>query len=479
MPPLLEEGEKCLADLVGPHWHASLGGRSRCLAALAGILAVGPASASAANPCPVAAALPVDGRIGVPDRLDPVAQPAPRGSAATPARSCAPPTCRYPGPRPVVVIQHGLGRQPVRPLVDRRGPRRPRLRDRRLELADRRRPGARRSSTPSTRCARRSPSSAGPPTRTPRSATARGSALGGRCRWARSSPASSSSDPDPAVQAAIALDTLRRRLTGDPGGAVGECIGNPGVEVTPRVPALGFAKDEPCNARPDHAPARPQAGRVRALARARDPGGAAGDGGLQPPRFRRSGPTSSSGATSPTSSRPGTTAGCWTTSAALERLFADSVGGRPIESLLSTRFLSGAAVAGVDTDRPAAPSWPTTVAPRPRRCKGPTAQGDPQAGPARACGSGSPPTTPPRASSAGSTRASGPPVPRRSGSSAGKPRTPPLPGARQRRPRQRRGRAGGVALPGGRVARGAQAIVARPTTTSPASRHAVWPGATP
>ena len=26
------------------------------------------------------------------------------------------------------------------------------------------------------------------------------------------------------------------------------------LEITPRVPALGFAKDEPCNAKPDFAP---------------------------------------------------------------------------------------------------------------------------------------------------------------------------------------------------------------------------------
>ena len=62
-------------------------------------------------------------------------------------------------------------------------------------------------------------------------------------------------DGDPGVRALIALDTLRRWANGDPGGAVFECTAARQLEITPRVPALGFAKDEPCNARPDYAPA--------------------------------------------------------------------------------------------------------------------------------------------------------------------------------------------------------------------------------
>jgi hypothetical protein len=62
-------------------------------------------------------------------------------------------------------------------------------------------------------------------------------------------------DGDPGVRAIVALDTLRRFLNGDPGGAVFECTPPPGVQITPRVPALGFAKDEPCDARPGYAPA--------------------------------------------------------------------------------------------------------------------------------------------------------------------------------------------------------------------------------
>jgi pimeloyl-ACP methyl ester carboxylesterase len=61
-------------------------------------------------------------------------------------------------------------------------------------------------------------------------------------------------DSDPGVRALIALDTLRRWVNGDPGGAVFECAAAQQLEITPRVPALGFAKDAPCDAKPDYAP---------------------------------------------------------------------------------------------------------------------------------------------------------------------------------------------------------------------------------
>ena len=61
-------------------------------------------------------------------------------------------------------------------------------------------------------------------------------------------------DADPGVRALIALDTLRRWVNGDPGGAVFECAAGQQLEITPRVPALGFAKDAPCDAKPDYAP---------------------------------------------------------------------------------------------------------------------------------------------------------------------------------------------------------------------------------
>lgn len=61
-------------------------------------------------------------------------------------------------------------------------------------------------------------------------------------------------DPDPGIRSLIALDTLRRWLNGDPGGAVFECAAAAVGEITPRVPALGFAKDQPCDAKPDFTP---------------------------------------------------------------------------------------------------------------------------------------------------------------------------------------------------------------------------------
>ncbi len=61
-------------------------------------------------------------------------------------------------------------------------------------------------------------------------------------------------DNDRGVKAIVALDNLRRYVSGDPGAAAFECAGQPSNEITPRVPALGFAKDEPCNARPGYAP---------------------------------------------------------------------------------------------------------------------------------------------------------------------------------------------------------------------------------
>ena len=56
--------------------------------------------------------------------------------------------------------------------------------------------------------------------------------------------------PDPGIKAAIASDNLRRWITGDPGAAANECLGARSAEVTPTVPTLGFAKDEPCNGLP-------------------------------------------------------------------------------------------------------------------------------------------------------------------------------------------------------------------------------------
>lgn len=58
-------------------------------------------------------------------------------------------------------------------------------------------------------------------------------------------------DPETGIKAIVAFDNLRRYLEGDPGGTNQECASPPNVEVSPRVPALGMAKDEPCNITPD------------------------------------------------------------------------------------------------------------------------------------------------------------------------------------------------------------------------------------
>jgi len=58
-------------------------------------------------------------------------------------------------------------------------------------------------------------------------------------------------DTDLGIDAALASDSIRRWTSGDPAAAAGECKGTPAGEVTPRVPTLSFAKDEPCDALPD------------------------------------------------------------------------------------------------------------------------------------------------------------------------------------------------------------------------------------
>lgn len=54
---------------------------------------------------------------------------------------------------------------------------------------------------------------------------------------------------DERVQAIVSFDTLVRYISGDPGSA-SEC-GELAGEITPRVPAMGQATDEPCTQRPE------------------------------------------------------------------------------------------------------------------------------------------------------------------------------------------------------------------------------------
>lgn len=64
-------------------------------------------------------------------------------------------------------------------------------------------------------------------------------------------------DPSLGIKAIVAFDTLRRYVQGDPGAAKMDCASDPvpATQVTPRVPALSFAMDEPCEYRPDYKPA--------------------------------------------------------------------------------------------------------------------------------------------------------------------------------------------------------------------------------
>ena len=59
---------------------------------------------------------------------------------------------------------------------------------------------------------------------------------------------------DPGVDAAVLLDNLRRWRHGDPGGVGGNCVGPAEHEIPVGAPALGFAQDAPCKARPRFQP---------------------------------------------------------------------------------------------------------------------------------------------------------------------------------------------------------------------------------
>lgn len=64
-------------------------------------------------------------------------------------------------------------------------------------------------------------------------------------------------DPSLGIKAIVAFDTLRRYVQGDPGAARIDCQSDPvpATQVTPSVPALSFAMDEPCAYKPDFKPA--------------------------------------------------------------------------------------------------------------------------------------------------------------------------------------------------------------------------------
>ncbi|MGA7434697.1 MAG: hypothetical protein WBW44_03650 [Solirubrobacterales bacterium] len=49
------------------------------------------------------------------------------------------------------------------------------------------------------------------------------------------------------IDAIVSMSNLRSRLTGDPGGTGMQCFGEPQGYFVPVTPALGFAEDEPCS----------------------------------------------------------------------------------------------------------------------------------------------------------------------------------------------------------------------------------------
>jgi pimeloyl-ACP methyl ester carboxylesterase len=221
------------------------------LIAVAALVAA-PASAEAASPCDSQPKFDwmgdsVSTAVSIPSLTQPNGNTAYDGTILKPADEAA-----FPGPRPVALLQHGLGGNQCAQFWSARdlaghgfvalvwtAPQGSDTPQAFVNAAD-----AMRSAVVFAR-------SAGNPYLGSTDGTRM--ALGGHslgsvvASWVQG-------DPDPGVRAVIALDTLRRWVNGDPGGAVFECAAAQQLEVTPRVPALGFAKDEPCNAKPGYAP---------------------------------------------------------------------------------------------------------------------------------------------------------------------------------------------------------------------------------
>ncbi len=303
------------------------------------LLAGSPADATAANPCPGQThyewmGSSVSESISIPSLTQPSAISSYQGTILRPSDTTA-----YPGARPVVVLQHGLGGSQCAQwwtaedlaghgyvTVVWTSPEGANQVEAFINASD-----AMRSAIAFVR---------GPTN--PYSAFSDGSRIGlGGMSLGSVVTSFVQADPDPGVLAAVALDTLRRWLTGDPGGAVGECVGDPGFEVTPRVPALGFAKDEPCNSKPDHSPADlKQAGFLHWRARG-VPTMELVMAGYQHGDFAIGGDEQQR---RDLSYFVEAWFDLWLLGdpSAEDRLLADTVLGRPTASLLSTRFLSGA-----------------------------------------------------------------------------------------------------------------------------------------
>jgi pimeloyl-ACP methyl ester carboxylesterase len=178
-------------------------------------------------------------------------------------------------------------------------------------------------------------------------------------------------DPDPGIRAVIALDTLRRWINGDPGGAVFECAAAEAGEIIPRVPALGFAMDQPCVARPDYSP--PDL-KLAGFLRWRD-------AGVPVMELDMAGYNHLDFATPGSEDKHRVLSyfmEAWLSRwllgdiSADRRLLADTVLGVPTASLLSTQFLSGAFLPG-EVDAADYRGFLTdTKAPNTKRVGGPT-----------------------------------------------------------------------------------------------------------
>jgi pimeloyl-ACP methyl ester carboxylesterase len=324
-----------------------MAGMSRRALALIGLLAVAllgaPSTASAANPCPAQAHYPwmgdsVSETVTIPSLSQPGGTASYPGTIVRPSDQAA-----YPGARPVVLLQHGLGGSQCAQWWTAR------------DLAGHGYVSvvwtAPQGASPTIAFANAVDAmrSARAFVRTPQNPYA---AFSDTSRMALAGHSLGSivasfvqQDADPGVRAVVALDTLRRWVNGDPGGAVFECSAAQVVEITPRVPALGFAKDEPCDARPDFAPAD-----------------------LKLPGFTRWREANvpvvelvMAGYSHLDFATPGSEAKhrdlayfieAWLARwllddpAGEERFFAEAVDGHPIEDLLSTTFLSGAYLPG-------------------------------------------------------------------------------------------------------------------------------------
>ncbi len=303
------------------------------------MFAAGSAPASAANPCPAQAHFDwmgdsVSETVTIPSLTQPNGITSYAGTILRPADQSA-----FPGPRPVVLLQHGLGGnqcaqwwtaqdlaghgyvavvwtapQGASPTIAF------------LNAVD-----AMRSARAFVRTPANPYASVSDTTRMALAGHSLGSIVASFVQQ----------DADPGVRAIVALDTLRRWVNGDPGGAVFECAAAQALEITPRVPALGFAKDQPCDALPDYAPADLKL-----------PGFLQWRGAAVPAvELVMAGYNHLDFATPGSEAKHRDLAffiegwlARWLQddSAGEERFFAETVNGQPIEALLSSRFVSGA-----------------------------------------------------------------------------------------------------------------------------------------